>query len=181
MIQMKWVMKMMFLEGDAWYNELQELIGIRTVQVILFSLLSMLFCQFLKVIIFSIKEKKLMIKALFTTGGMPSSHTATVITLVVLMGFFQMSDSGKLEYSFAVALIFACIVIHDAMGVRLEASKHAQILNNLVKNEDEQTRIELGFGKKGKLKELLGHKAFEVVGGIIVGLIFAIVGYFCFA
>ncbi len=170
----------MFLDAnDLWY-EARELIGTRTVQIIIISLCALLICQILKVVIFSIKEKKLVLKALFTTGGMPSSHTATVISLVVSMGMFQYHDTNSLDYSFAVALIFACIVIHDAMGVRLEASKHAQILNNLVKDEDEQTRIELGFGKKGKLKELLGHKAFEVAGGIIVGLLFAIVGFFIF-
>lgn len=168
----------MFLNStQQWYDDVRKLIGTRTVQVIIISLCSMIFCQILKVIIFSIKEKKLVIKALFTTGGMPSSHTATVISLVVSLGLFQYADNGTLDYSFAVALIFACIVIHDAMGVRLEASKHAQILNNLLKDQDKQTRIELGFGKKGILKELLGHKAFEVFGGVIVGLLFSIIAF----
>lgn len=168
----------MFLSNpQPWYEEIRQISGTRTVQIIIISLCSMVFCQILKFILFSIKERKPVFKALVTTGGMPSSHTATVISLVVSLGLFQYADSGTLDYSFAVALIFACIVIHDAMGVRLEASKHAQILNNLLKDEDKQTRIELGFGKKGKLKELLGHKAFEVVGGIIVGLLFSVISF----
>ncbi len=168
----------MFLDtdGNLW-QDARKLISTRTVQIIIISLCAMVFCQVLKVIIFSIREKKFVLKALFTTGGMPSSHTATVVSLVASMAIFQIADNGTLDYSFAVALVFACIVIHDAMGVRLEASKHAKILNNLVKDEDEQTRIDLGFGKKGKLKELLGHKAFEVVGGIIIGVLFSLIGF----
>ncbi len=165
------------MNDENWYDNLKNLASTRTIQIIIISLMAMFFCQILKVIIFSIKEKKLNIGVLFTTGGMPSSHTATVIALVISMGLFQTYDSGSLDYSFAVALIFAFIVIHDSMGIRLEASKHAQILNNLVKDEDEKNRIELGFGKKGKLKELLGHKAIEVVGGILVGTLFAVFSY----
>ena len=167
----------MFLENAPWYDDIRNLIGTRTVQTIIISLCAMIFCQLIKLITFSIKEKKLYIKALFTTGGMPSSHTATVISLTVLLGLFQYADTGTLDYSFAVALVFACIVIHDAMGVRLEASRHAKILNNLLKNEDPQIRVEQGFGKKGVLKELLGHKPVEVVGGVIVGVLFAVFGY----
>lgn len=168
----------MFPNTSPLYEDIKNLIVTRTVQIIIISLCSLVFCQIIKVILFSIKEKKLVLKALFTTGGMPSSHTATVISLTVSLGLIQYADNGTLDYSFAVALVFALIVIHDAMGVRLEASKHAKILNNLLKDEDSQTRVEQGFGKKGILKELLGHKPIEVVGGIIVGIIFAIVGFF---
>lgn len=158
-------------------NVLKELVNMRTFQVIVISLISMSLCQLLKFIVFSIKEKKFMFKTLITTGGFPSSHTSCVTSLVISIGLFQFHDSGELTYSFAIALVFATIVIHDAMGVRLEASKHAKILNNLVSNEDMETKQKLGFGKKGHLKELLGHKGFEVLGGFLLGVLVAIVGY----
>lgn len=161
---------------SLWYD-ISSLMNIRTIQVIILAMVSLLLCQVAKFIIFSIRERRPMVSTLFTTGGMPSSHTATVISLIVGMGLLQLHDNGSLDYSFAVALVFGIIVIHDAMGVRLEASKHAKILNNLVSSEDIKTKQDLGFGEKGKLKELLGHKGFEVLGGFLFGLIVGIVGY----
>lgn len=155
-----------------------DLNGIRTIQVMILSIIAMTVCQLLKFLIFSIKEHKLMFKTLMTTGGMPSSHTATVVTLVSSMAMFQLHDYGTLNYSFAVALIFATIIIHDAMGIRLESGKHAKILNNLVADKDLEVKKDLGYGKHGKLKELLGHKLTEVFGGFLLGLLVGIVGYF---
>ncbi len=169
----------MIYTNDA-YETIREIIGDRTIQVLVMALISMTFCQLTKFVYFSIKQHKLAWGALMTTGGMPSSHTASVITLTVLIGMFQIKDEGALDYSFAVSLVFAIIVIHDAMGIRFEASKHAKILNKLVDDEDIETKRNLGFGKQGKLNELLGHKGFEVLGGIIVGTIIAIIGYFIF-
>lgn len=157
---------------------INHLISVRAIQVIILSAISMTLCQILKFIIFSVKEKKMVYKSLITTGGMPSSHTASVTTLVISLGLFQYHDTNGLDYSFAVALVFAMIVIHDAMGVRLEASKHAKILNNLVKHEDVETKKQLGFGNKGYLKELLGHKGFEVIGGFLFGTMISLIGYF---
>ena len=72
------------------------------------------------------------------------------------------------------------IVLHDAMGVRLEASKHAKILNNLASDMTYEEKLELGYGEKGSLKEMLGHRAIEVLGGIIVGILVGIIGFIIF-
>lgn len=152
------------------------LMGTRTIQVIIISITSMLLCQIVKFIIFSVKDKKMVWAALFTTGGMPSSHTSCVTSLVISLGFLQLHDLGYLDYSFAIALIFAMIIIHDAMGVRLEASKHAKILNHMMKDESLEERKNIGFGEKGFLKELLGHKGIEVIGGLIFGILVAVIG-----
>ena len=94
---------------------------------------------------------------------------------------FQWHDlDGKLDWSFAVAVIISVIVVHDAMGVRLEASKHAKILNNLAADMPEEEKQKLGFGKKGRLKEMLGHKGLEVLGGIIIGIVSGLIGFFVF-
>lgn len=157
-----------------------ELMNQRSFQVVFLCAFSLFSCQFIKFLGMSIKYKRVLINALFTTGGMPSSHTSTVTTLVVAMGIFQFTDSGGFDYSFAVALAISCIVIHDAMGVRFEASKHAKILNRMVENEPDDTKAELGFGKKFKLKELVGHRPLEVFYGFIYGALIAILGAILF-
>lgn len=112
-------------------------------------------------------------RVVFSTGGLPSSHSATVTALALFVGVVEGFDSVV----FAIALIFAFVVMHDAMGVRFEAGKHAAILNELI--------IDFGelldeIGKHGimdnplydkKLKILLGHKPVEVLAGFIFGII----------
>lgn len=164
----------------AEVDELRFLINIRTIQVIILISISVFSCQIIKFINFSIREKRAVISALFTTGGWPSSHTSGVITLVISLGIFQMTDMGTFDYSFAVAVTYGFIVIHDAMGVRLEASKHAAILNKMVENEPMEEKTKLGFGKKGELKELLGHKRFEVLLGVLYGALVAVIGVIIF-
>ncbi len=66
------------------------------------------------------------------SGGMPSSHSSTVCGVVVAMA----RSSGVSSPLFALAFIFAAVVMHDAMGVRLEAGKHARIINVLLKKVD---------------------------------------------
>jgi acid phosphatase family membrane protein YuiD len=117
---------------------------------------------------------------LISTGGFPSSHSSFCISLCVSLGLFQYNDLGGLDWSFPVAVVFSMIVLHDAMGVRLEASKHAKILNNLTSEMSFEERIELGFGEKGLLKEMLGHRAIEVLGGTIIGIIIGCLGFIIF-
>lgn len=112
-------------------------------------------------------------RVVFSTGGLPSSHSATVTALALLVG----SVEGFGSTLFAIALVFALVVMHDAMGVRLEAGKHAEILNELVGDFGELLQE---IGKHGimdnpvyekKLKILLGHKPVEVLAGFGFGII----------
>ena len=161
------------------FASVRNIITSRAVQILCVSLLSMIICQVLKFIILSIKEKKFQWRLLISTGGFPSSHTALCIAMCITIGMFQWHDlNGNLDWSFAVAVIISVIVIHDAMGVRLEASKHAKILNNLVADMTNEEKQELGYGKKGELNEMLGHKGLEVIGGIIIGIIVCLIGFF---
>lgn len=165
------------MESD--WESLKNLITLRSMQILFLSIASMILCQVLKFAIISIKRKKTNWRLLISTGGFPSSHSGLCVTMCITLGMFQWHDlNGKLDWSFAVAVIISVIVIHDAMGVRLEASKHAVILNNLVSNMTEEDKQDLGFGPKGKLKEMLGHKGLEVLGGILVGVIVGITGFF---
>ena len=155
----------------------QSFITARPVETIIISFLTMLLAQAVKILTYFIKYHKLDLSVVVSTGGFPSSHSAFCISLCVSMGLFQWYDNGALEWSFVVACVFAAIIIHDAMGVRLEASKHAKILNRIAVLTDEE-KEEIGYGKNGQLKELLGHKFSEVLAGIIFGIICAVIGFF---
>ncbi len=159
-------------------ERIKVLVTTRAMEVLIISVISMLLAQVFKYVFYSIKYKKPVWRVLFSTGGFPSSHTAFCITLCITLGMFQWRDLHSLDWSFAVAVVFAAVTIHDAFGVRLEASKHAIILNNLVEDLPDEEKQELGYGKKGKLKEMLGHKITEVVGGAILGVVVGLVGFF---
>ena len=150
----------------------------RALQIIYISIISCFTCQLYKFVYYSIKHKKPAWVMIMSTGGFPSSHTSLVVTLTLIIGMLQFHDLGYPDWVFAVAFVFAVITVHDAMGVRYEASKHAIILNNMVVNLSEEEKADLGFGKKGRLKEMLGHRYTEVLGGILVGIIVALIGYF---
>ncbi len=169
-----------FLEPTpiSW-EEVRKIITTRAMQVILISTIAMLMCQIIKFTIYSIKYKKPMWKIAGSTGGFPSSHSGLCVALCVSLGMFQYHDlDGQLDWSFAVAVMITTVVIHDAMGVRLEASKHARILNRIAEMEglSDEEKIDLGYGKKGHLKEMLGHKGVEVLGGVFIGAVVAIIG-----
>lgn len=125
------------------------------------------FIQVFKVISETIKNKKLDYKRILGAGGMPSSHSAVVTSLATLIGKSQGCNSPI----FAIALIFACIVMYDATGVRRAAGEQAKLLNQIV-----QTQELTGIKVREKLVEVLGHTPIQVIVGatvgVIVGLIF---------
>ncbi len=168
----------MFLTESKATSKFVTVVNQRTIQIIILCLISMVLCQAMKVVFFSIKNKKFEWRPFFSTGGFPSSHTSTCVTLTVSLFLFQMHDlNGMVDWSFAVALIASMIIIHDAMGVRYEASKHAKILNHITSDIPDDQKKLIGFGKKLQLKEMLGHKGVEVFGGFIVGVIVAVMGF----
>ena len=101
------------------------------------------------------------------SGGMPSSHSSTVVSLAVAAGISYGVDSAV----FAVALIFAIVVMYDATGVRRETGKQAVILNRLLLDNPFSWSGE-EFEKK--LKEYVGHTPLQVLMGAILGLFIAI-------
>lgn len=123
--------------------------------------------QIFKVLTELIITKKFNFKRLMGAGGMPSSHSAVVTSLAVLIGKEYGIDSGI----FAMSCVFAMIVMYDAAGVRRAAGKQAMLLNKLMETPGLSS---VEFSEK--LVEVLGHTPFQVfVGaliGIIVGLIF---------
>ncbi len=132
---------------------------------ILFSaLISWGVAQLLKVLIYSIKTKSFSFERLVGSGGMPSSHTATVIGLSVSVAMKEGFNSSF----FAISVILACVVMYDATGIRRAAGEQAKVLNRLL---FEQHDKEHPINAEKVLKEFLGHTPLEVFGGAIIGIL----------
>ena len=127
--------------------------------------------QVLKVIINAIVTKEFSIERLFGDGGMPSGHSTTVSAMA--MKAFLIYGIGSFE--FAISAMLAIIVMHDAMGVRLETGKQAIVINDIVEYLKKKDLLQ-GI-QEGDLKELVGHTPLQVGAGCVLGLL---VGYFLF-
>ena len=123
--------------------------------------------QALKIPLYRLTDKKWDLTRFFGSGGMPSSHTAFVVSLSIMTGMMAGFDKPE----FAVAVVLACIVMYDASGVRRETGLQAEVLNDIVKKVfvDGQPITDV------ELKELIGHTKVEVAGGFVVGVLTAMV------
>lgn len=126
------------------------------------ALLSWAVAQALKVLITLWLEKKLDWRRCFGMGGMPSSHTAFVFSLMLAIGIHD----GAASTAFALSFALAAVVIYDAMGVRAETGRQGAVLNKILT----QMLVEGKPITEKQLKELVGHTPMEVAGGLIVGL-----------
>lgn len=120
--------------------------------------------QILKTITSYLKYGTLKFERLVGAGGMPSSHTALVVSLAWAVGLHDGFDSSL----FAVSVVLAGIVMYDAAGVRRAAGKQAKVINKLVR----QLRVEHTVHDI-TLKELLGHSPIEVFAGALLGIAIA--------
>ena len=126
--------------------------------------------QICKIITNLVIERKFDIKRLFGDGGMPSGHSATVTCLAVMSGHIAGFDS----IMFAIAMILAIVVMHDATGVRREAGKHAVSIKELADAVNKSFLGESESIRTENLKVLVGHTPLQVVFGALVGIIIAI-------
>lgn len=140
-------------------------------KVFLAAALGWLMAQILKTLIHLLFTKKFVAERLVGSGGMPSSHSATVCALVTA----TYMEQGSASFAFAIALTVAIIVMYDAIGVRRETGIQAQLLNNIIKIFEDMGREELSA--QDKLKEFVGHTPFQVLMGGILGILIAILFY----
>lgn len=140
-------------------QDIGDILNNRVLQVALFACF---IAQALKLLVELVKNRKLNISILVTTGGMPSAHSALVTALAAGVG----QTIGWASAEFAVAMVFAIIVMYDAAGVRQAAGKQARILNQIV-DELFNEHHELN---QDRLKELLGHTPFQVIAGSALGI-----------
>ena len=131
---------------------------------------SWLLAQIIKIILNLIINKKLDFSRLFGDGGMPSGHSATVTALAT----FTVLRNGPGSFEFAVCGILAIIVCNDAAGVRLETEKQGRLLRDLVEAFEELHDKDL---PEVKLKRFVGHTPIQVLFGIILGFVNALLMY----
>jgi len=131
-------------------------------------LIAWLLAQTIKVAIGVIREKRFNFRWFVGTGGMPSSHAATVSALATAVGL----ELGFSSPFFAIAFFFAFIIMFDAQGVRRQSGQQAEILNKII----EDIYLQKGV-KQERLIELLGHTPVQVFIGAALGVIVALICY----
>ena len=122
--------------------------------------------QAAKVILTSVRQRRLNLRVLAETGGMPSSHAAIVMGMTTAVGKY----AGVSSAAFAIALIFSFVVMYDAAGLRRAAGRQAAILNRLVED-----LVHMRGMQEQRLRELLGHTPFEVVVGAMLGIVVGLI------
>lgn len=130
------------------------------------ALMSIILAQLIKVPIYLITKRTWNLKLGFSTGGMPSSHSAAVCSLSAAIGI----NEGLSSASFAIAVILSAITMFDAAGIRRHAGIHASLINRLMS----ATSRTKGETPPEALKELLGHRPIEVIAGALFGILISI-------
>jgi acid phosphatase family membrane protein YuiD len=130
-----------------------------------------LIAQILKTFIHMLLTKEFVSERLIGSGGMPSSHSATVCALATAVCY----ERGARGFEFAMAFIFAVIVMYDAMGVRRETGIQAKLLNNIIKTFEDMGHSKISA--HDKLKEFVGHSPLQVLAGAILGILIAVLMY----
>ncbi len=124
--------------------------------------------QISKVLTFLVREKRINVRRFVETGGMPSSHAASVCALSTCVGLRE----GVGSVLFGVVLFFSLIVMYDAAGLRRAAGRQATLLNRIL-----HEHIQLPGPPHERLRELLGHTPIEVLVGAIIGVLFSLAIY----
>lgn len=143
------------------------------------AIVAIIFAQVIKIPIRFMITREFKPDLAFSTGGMPSSHSAAVAALSTGVGIMD----GVTSTTFAVACVFSIIIMFDASGVRRQAGEQAVLLNQLMKDFNNFVEGAKGWNKKEghqkqkELKELLGHQPIEVFFGGASGIGIAFLVY----
>ena len=129
--------------------------------------ISMFVAQLYKLVSSYFSRKKIVWSRLWETGGMPSSHSASVIALTTSIAIID----GLRSIAFAICVVFSIVVMFDAAGIRKAAGEHAGVINQLT--DFFSTAFDKKFNNE-KLKELLGHSRTEVFAGAVLGFLIAL-------
>ena len=132
-------------------------------QIILSSLIGWASAQITKTIIHVIINKKFSAERLVGTGGMPSSHSATVCGLATAVAI----NYGTSSLDFAISAIFAIVVMYDALGVRRETGRQAVVINEMMEMFKNMGK---NMTASERLKEFVGHSPLQVLVGALMGI-----------
>lgn len=138
---------------------------IKNLQVLIIPVASLIIAQIIKIVIEIIRSKKIDMARPYKYGGMPSSHAAAVVSATVIVALVD----GIYSSFFALTLLFSLLVIRDALGLRMELTRHGVAINKLI--------ARLSDGEKNgyeKQSERVGHTVLEVVIGMVLGAGFAV-------
>lgn len=132
--------------------------------------------QVLKTMIYASIHREIRWERMVGDGGMPSGHSATVSAMAVASGILY----GLQSFEFAISCMFAIIVMHDAMGVRMETGKQGKVLNEMIDFFRTEGFVE-AFKKNDRmyefweasLKEFVGHTPLQVIAGSVLGILIA--------
>ncbi len=132
--------------------------------------------QILKTCIYALVNHEIRWERMVGDGGMPSGHSATVSAMATASGILY----GIQSFEFAIASMLAIIVMHDAMGVRMETGKQGKVLNEMIEFFRTEGFVE-AFRKNDKmyefweasLKEFVGHTPLQVAAGCLLGILVA--------
>jgi acid phosphatase family membrane protein YuiD len=145
-----------------------------TNEVLLVPICASLIAQILKMLINALIHKKFSFERIVGDGGMPSAHSATVVSLMVMCGL----TSGFGSPLFALSAIFAIVVMRDATGVRQETGKQAVVILDMLKVMQEYFWEKDAETKAEKLKIFVGHSKWQVFCGMLLGVAVALVYWF---
>jgi uncharacterized protein len=135
-------------------------------RILVISFVAWIVSQTLKVSITMLRGREVRLSHFVSPGGMPSSHSALVSALATGIGL----QDGVRSSTFALAVVFASIVMYDAAGIRQAVSIQARILNRVLDEYIKSHRWD-----EQRLRELLGHTRIEVFAGAILGIAIALI------
>ncbi len=158
----------LFIPPPKFYTkEIFVLTDFLSSSILVTTIIAWFTAQVLKVIFVLIKNKKIDFSRFVGSGGMPSSHSAFVVSLAASVGLVDGFDSTL----FAISVVIALVVMYDAAGVRRAAGQQAKTLNRIIEKWGKEDFSET----EKKLKELLGHTPTEVFAGAVLGVIVALI------
>lgn len=137
-------------------------------QVLVSAVVGWTVAQVLKTIIDFALNRSFNMERLVGSGGMPSSHSATVCGLTTAAAI----KYGVGSFEFAVCFVLSMVVMYDATGVRRETGKQAKLLNSILMENPLKLNAEV---LQEKLKEYVGHTPLQVIAGAILGVGLAMV------
>ena len=138
-------------------------------QVLVSAVMGWVVAQFLKTLIDFALNKSFNAERLVGSGGMPSSHSATVCGMTTA----AMLKYGVGSFEFAVSFVVSMVVMYDAIGVRRETGKQAKLLNSILNENPLKLKLNAEVLQE-KLKEYVGHTPLQVMAGAILGILLAL-------
>lgn len=141
---------------------------------LLAALVANVLAQVLKPVFLYFRTQKVDIHQCIACGGFPSSHSSTVSALTLAIGLVEGFDSTL----FAVTCVFSFIVIYDAANVRYYAGRNIQLTKQLVSDLEGMKGLKLNDPiYHERIKSVLGHKYIEILGGVVLGILVALIMY----